>query len=309
MAFYVSSVLMSPPCRNLSLAVVEQAKDTRLPLSQLPPPLAQYVHVQEDSEGQVILQENLAVNYPIVFPNDFWHLREHMHTINSTHETLPLHINLYTTSFFKFQMLAAMSDSFEKQPGMAANEIDLVKLTLLENNPWYLGITVGVSILHSLFEFLAFSSDVSHWRKKDNMAGVSLGSIMTNVIVQLIILLYLLDQSHDTSWMILGSQAVGIVIEAWKLTKAVTVSVIPRKAGEGSSMLQWLPYRLDIRDKHILSEEERKTQEYDKLAFRIVSTVAVPLLCAYAVYSAVYDTHKGVSQLITLGSYLSLFSL
>lgn len=228
------------------------------------------MHVQEDDEGHVVLRNNkTALNYPIVFPNDFWHLREHMHPINATHETLPLHISLYTTSFFKFQLLAAMSDSFDKQPGMAASEVDLIKLTLLENSPWYLGLTVGVSILHSLFEFLAFSSDVSHWRKKDNMAGVSLGSIMTNVIVQLIILLYLLDQSHETSWMILASQGVGIVIEAWKLTKAVTVAVLPRHRGEGSKWLQWVPYRLDIQDKHVLSDEERRTQEFDKLAFRI----------------------------------------
>ncbi|PWN38329.1 cleft lip and palate transmembrane 1, partial [Meira miltonrushii] len=295
---------------NLTLAVVEQPHGTGLPLSNMPPPLLQHLHVLEDEEGNIVTPaEKAAFNYPVVFPNDFWHLREHMHPINSTHETLPLHVSLYMTSFFKFQMLAAMSDSFDKQAGMAANEMDLIKLTLLENSPWYLGLTFVVSILHSLFEFLAFSSDVSHWRKKDNMTGVSLGSIMTNVIVQLIILLYLLDQSQDTSWMILASQAVGIVIEAWKLTKAVTVTVLPRKKGEGKSYLQWVPYRLDIRDRHVLSEEEKKTQEFDKLAFRLVAMVAVPLLGAYTIYSALYQTHKGWWSFVigTLCSFVYAF--
>lgn len=46
-------------------------------------------------------------------------------------------------------------------------------------------------MLHS-FEFLAFSSDVAHWRKKDgSLVGVSLRTIVGNVIVQVIILLYL----------------------------------------------------------------------------------------------------------------------
>lgn len=295
---------------NLTLAIVEQAKDVGLPIASMPPPILQHVQVQEDENGEVAMpKDKVALNYPLVFPNDFWHMREHMHPINATHDTLPLHVQLYMTSFFKFQLLAAMSDSFDKSPGMAASEVDMVKLTLLENSPWYLGLTVGVSLLHSLFEFLAFSSEVSHWRKKDNMAGVSLGSILTNVIVQLIILLYLLDQAQDTSWMILASQAVGIVIEAWKLTKAVTVGVLPRKDGEGSKYLQWLPYRLDIRDKHVLSEEERKTQEFDKLAFRIVAMVAVPLLGAYTVYSALYQTHKGWWSFIigTLCSFVYAF--
>ena len=125
------------------------------------------------------------------------------------------------------------------------------------------------------------------------MVGVSLGTILTNIFVQLIILLYLLDQSQDTSWMILFSQGTSIVIEAWKLTKAVDISLVPRKRGEGISWLQWTPYRLNVKDRYVMSEEEKKTQEYDKLAFRIVSYFAAPLLGCYTIYSALYQTHKG----------------
>lgn len=79
------------------------------------------------------------------------------------------------------------------------------------------------------FEFLAFKSDVGHWRKTDkNLVGVSLRSIITNVVtqvstrwvyrslnshvlkglirivlLQVIILLYLLDSGEQTSKMIL----------------------------------------------------------------------------------------------------------
>jgi hypothetical protein len=40
-----------------------------------------------------------------------------------------------------------------------------------------------------------------------------------------------------------------------------------------------------LADKKELSEEEKKTQEYDKLAFRLVSYGAIPLLLGYTVYS------------------------
>mgnify|MGYP001611304424 FL=1 len=56
----------------------------------------------------------------------------------------------------------------------------------------------------------------------------------------------------------------GLAIEAWKITKAVDIKVVP-------SPTTWYPYTLDITDKHVLSEDELKTQQYDKLAFRYVS--------------------------------------
>lgn len=141
------------------------------------------------------------------------------------------------------------------------------------------------------------------------MIGVSLGTILTNIFVQLIILLYLLDQSQDTSWMILFSQGTSIVIESWKLTKAVDISLVKRKQGEGKKYLHWLPYRLSIKDRYIMSEEEKKTQEYDKLAFRIVASCAAPLLGCYTIYSAIYQTHKGWWSFIigTLTSFVYAF--
>ena len=41
---------------------------------------------------------------------------------------------------------------------------------------------------------------------------------MTNVVVQIIILLYLIDNNEQTSWMILMGNGIGVVIEAWKVS-------------------------------------------------------------------------------------------
>lgn len=41
--------------------------------------------------------------------------------------------------------------------------------------------------------------------------------IVTNVVVQIIILLYLIDNNEQTSWMILMGSGVGVIIEAWKV--------------------------------------------------------------------------------------------
>ena len=55
-------------------------------------------------------------------------------------------------SFMKFQIYASMTQGFEdaaKQQGGAANaELDEVKRMLIETNPYFLGLTGIVSVLH-----------------------------------------------------------------------------------------------------------------------------------------------------------------
>lgn len=108
-------------------------------------------------------------------------------------------------------------------------------------------------------------------------------------------MLYLLDNNEKTSWMILFSQGTGLAIEAWKITKAVgketlllcifflfpTDLIILLDIAVVPSVGTFLPYTLLITDKHVLSEDEKKTQEFDKIAFRYVTYVSLilSLLC------------------------------
>jgi hypothetical protein len=93
---------------------------------------------------------------PIVFPNEFWHLRSHYIELNATTPTLPLQIVFQPMSFMKFQIFASMTQGFKEaaknQGGGAgaAAELDEVKRMLLETNPWFLGLTGLVSLLHVL---------------------------------------------------------------------------------------------------------------------------------------------------------------
>ena len=62
-------------------------------------------------------------------------------------------------------------------------------------------------------------------------------------------------------------------------------------------------------DKHVLTEDEKKTQEYDKLAFRYVSYAALPMLAGYSIYSLIYETHRGWYSFVisTLTSFVYMF--
>ncbi|KAJ7228215.1 cleft lip and palate associated transmembrane protein [Mycena pura] len=288
--------------RNMTLALISDA--AVIPFPTLPLPLLEHVHLVHGERDDTGTQ---GFYKPIVFPNEFWHLRSHYMEINSTTPTLPLQVVFQPMSFFKFQIFASMTHGFKEaarqQGNVASAELDEVKRMLLETNPWFLALTGLVTVLHMVFEMLAFKSDVSHWRHKKEMVGVSVRTIITNVFVQLVILLYLIDNNENTSWMILFGSGVGVLIEAWKITKAVDIKLAAAPAGS------LLPYKILVTDKHVLSEDEKKTQEYDKLAFRYVSYVAIPLLAGYTVYSLIYETHRGWYSFVisTLTSFVYMF--
>ncbi|KAH6850792.1 cleft lip and palate transmembrane protein 1-domain-containing protein [Chaetomium sp. MPI-CAGE-AT-0009] len=234
--------------------------------------------------------------YPILFVNTFWQLKSHMTLLNDTVQTLPIRIDLNNLADWKFKTMASIDMSGKESARQAAygnslpgggdgSEIEMIKEIFIDTNPILLSITVVVSIAHMILETLAFGSDIAHYRKKKDNVGISVRSILANVFMQLVIFLYLIDQSQNTSWMILGGQAVGIVIELWKITTVVNVRVRP---APGSI----IPYRVSFEDKHKLSETEEKTKEYDEIAFKYMYMAGVPLLIAYAVYSLFYETHK-----------------
>jgi len=169
--------------------------------------------------------------------------------------------------------------------GGDGTEFEMIKEVLLDTNIYLLSTTIIVSIFHMIFEMLAFKSDISHYRNKKNNVGISVRSILANVFMQAVIFLYLMDNNENTSWMILFSQGMGIVLEFWKITTVVNVRI--RDAPDSI-----IPYRIAFEDTHTLSETEEKTKEYDEIAFKYLYLVAIPLLLAYAGYSLKYESHK-----------------
>lgn len=189
---------------NLTLTLV--ADDTPIDLNSLSGPTKPYIMPVRPETPEAAPSQM----YPILYPSDFWLLRENMFPINDTVKTVSLHVNYHAISNMKFGIFSSMSASLEQQaqnPTSGAVDMDEVKRMLIETSPWLLASTAIVTVLHMLFEFLAFSSDIGHWRKKDkDLVGVSLNTILTNCFVQLVIMLYLRDSSEETSFMILLTQ-------------------------------------------------------------------------------------------------------
>ena len=90
--------------------------------------------------------------WPIIFPNEFWHLRSQYIELNATTPTVPLQIEFQPMSYWKFNIFAALTQSFadaaKQQGASSASEIDEVKRMLVETNPYFLGLMALVSMLH-----------------------------------------------------------------------------------------------------------------------------------------------------------------
>lgn len=74
--------------------------------------------------------------------------------MNTTTPVLPLTVTFQPMSYLKFQIYATMVASFNeaaKQPGVSSAEFDEIKRMLVETNPYFLGLTALVSILHVVY--------------------------------------------------------------------------------------------------------------------------------------------------------------
>ncbi|GAA5921862.1 hypothetical protein JCM3775_001864 [Rhodotorula graminis] len=287
---------------NVTLELVGDAANVAY--ATLPPPVKQHVHIAR--EGAKTFDDKQAY-FPILFPNTFWDLSSQLQPVNTTTTVLPLRVEFKPSGYFKFQLQSTMDEAFTKQSasmgGGSGGELDEIKRILIETNPVLLITTVVVSVLHMLFEFLAFAGDIAHTRSRKGLVGVSVRTILTNVFVQFIVLLYLIDQSEETNYMIIMSSGIGLAIEAWKITKAVDIKVVRQPAQS------LLPYKVEIHDKHVLNEDELRTQEYDRAAFKIVGLGTTPFLVGWTIYSMLYQSHRSWYSFViqTLTSFVQMF--
>lgn len=248
-------------------------------ISRLPPfpskasiPTAMKAHMDWD-------KTNSFMYYPIIYNSEFWIMKDDIIEVNDTVTESVIQFHFEDVKVWKWQMTSQMEETWRKQEEMGEDSgSDMFRTMLMETNPILLAITAIVSVLHTVFDFLAFSNDIKFFKNKKSMEGLSLRSMIVNTFFQLVILLYLMD--NDTSYMVLISNAVGMVIEFWKISKAIRVSLFDETGNLVLSFRQTDTYKAS------------KTKEYDEIAMDHLIFVTLPLLIGYSIYSLVHRKHK-----------------
>ena len=152
---------------NVSLSIIPDSGNMNYPNAH--PAVRQFVIVESsgarDGSGQN------GWYYPILFVNTFWQLRDHMTELNSTVERLPLNIQLNNLNNWKFSIISSIDEGMKQTQRQAAasgstpgagdgSEFEMFKEVLLDTNIYLLATTGIVSILHMVFETLAFKNDI-----------------------------------------------------------------------------------------------------------------------------------------------------
>ncbi|XP_064600174.1 putative lipid scramblase CLPTM1 isoform X2 [Liolophura sinensis] len=250
----------------------------------LPAPLDEYVEFLPTPPGKP------SKYLPVIYFNDYWNLNSEYTPINETTKQLNLSLTFGPISLFRWQLYAAqgMRNKWYSMLGAdfmeeSDEDQDSLKTTFLETNPYLLALTIIVSIIHSVFEFLAFKNDIQFWKGRKSLEGLSVRSVFFNVFQSLIVVLYVLD--NETNTVVRISVIIGLAIEVWKIFKVIDV-----KVDREAKLLGVFP-KITYEDKSTYTES--KTKQYDTMAFKYLSWLLFPLLGGYAVYSLFYMEHRG----------------
>lgn len=128
-------------------------------------------HIELESSGARDSSGQNGWYYPTLFMNTFWQLKDHMTELNETVTSLPLHITLNNLNNWKFSLYASIDEGLKQNQRQAAtggpmpaagdgSEFEEFKRVLVDTNIYLLSTTFIVSILHMVFEGLAFKSDI-----------------------------------------------------------------------------------------------------------------------------------------------------
>ncbi|XP_043492252.1 cleft lip and palate transmembrane protein 1-like protein [Polistes fuscatus] len=167
-----------------------------------------------------------------------------------------------------------------KNLGFSDKDIDEVKGIFADTNIYLLGSTFFIAAVHLLFDFLAFKNDVSFWRRKNNLAGLSKWTVVWRAFSQTIIFFYLLEE--NSSLLVLIPTGIGTIIELWKLKKIFRVEVISYNG---------IFPRIHFNENKI-NAAEAKTRVFDAESMRYLSYLLYPLVIGAALYSLLYQHHK-----------------
>jgi len=204
---------------------------------------------------------------PIVYVSELNFRTDELKEIEKDKNEMELTIRYRPVGVGKFRFMSNMERSLLgfQDMGFQEKDVDDVKGLIVDTEMYILLLTFTVSAFHLLFDALAFKNDVSYWRKRESMAGISIRSVAFQTFSTLIIFVHLLHT--DTSLLVSGPMGVSVFIEAWKLIKAIGLR--KRDMDKGS-----------------------ETEEYDKEIMKKLSYVLVPLCVGGAIYSLFYVPHK-----------------
>lgn len=277
-----------PKDKEFNLIQGNKENGSGIPITHLFPRISIYVSVQQASFDRysipsdvyhLLKLDNHGKYLPLLYIDGLSLLQRHLVPVAKDTEKIPLKIYFTPVSLGRLRVWSSVQQTLVnmKNLGFTDNDLDDMKGIFSDTNLYFLAMTFTIALVHMLFDVLAFKNDISFWKKKESMEGMSMRTVLWRFISSTIVFFYLLDEK--TSLLVLVPSGIGALIELWKVKKALKIKV---------SWTSWLP-SISFGEK---SDSEKVTEEFDQQAMRYLSYVLYPLLLGVSVYSLVYQPHK-----------------
>jgi len=209
---------------------------------------------------------------PLTYNNELTVMRNHWMALNASLKAVPLELSYRPLPLRRFQWMVNLQHSFkinEENFGITEKESEDMRGMFVNTNPYLLYTTVAVSAVHLLFDMLAFKNDISFWSSVDTMEGLSSRSLLLNEAMELVVLLYLIEE--DSSWLIKMTSVFTLVLGIFKIFKSFTVG--KRDADKSSGQMS-------------------VTDISDRIAFRFLLPPLVLGVVGYSAYCLVTSYFK-----------------
>ncbi|CAB3992829.1 cleft lip and palate transmembrane 1 [Paramuricea clavata] len=217
---------------------------------------------------------------PLLYIDELEMLERNLKPVNSSTREMELKIEYAPIGIGRLRIWRHVCISMDsmKSLGFSDKDLDEVKGIFTDTNLYLLALTFGIALFHLLFDFLAFKNDIMYWRKRSSMVGLSTRAVLWRCVSTAIVFLYLLDEK--TSLLVLIPTGIGALIEVWKVTKALKITII------------WNGGRIPTLQFGEKTSQEKETEAFDSQAMKYLSYPLYPLVVIGALYSLIYQPHK-----------------
>uniref|UniRef100_A0A3Q1B613 Lipid scramblase CLPTM1L n=1 Tax=Amphiprion ocellaris TaxID=80972 RepID=A0A3Q1B613_AMPOC len=187
------------------LSITMMSEDFTFNKAGLPSDVRRYMRVSQDGRQMIYL--------PLLLVNELSCRVRDLMEISSSSAQLPLTVSYEGISLRGFRFWVHLQDMVYslRQFGFTEENIDEIKETLVGSNLYLLVLTALITALQLICEFLALKNDISSWRKKKSMVGMSRKSVLWRSLSTLLIFLHLLE---ETSLLVLLPVGLGASVEA-----------------------------------------------------------------------------------------------
>uniref|UniRef100_A0A3Q3N783 Lipid scramblase CLPTM1L n=1 Tax=Mastacembelus armatus TaxID=205130 RepID=A0A3Q3N783_9TELE len=188
------------------LSVTVMSEDFTFNKAGLPSDVRRYMKVSHEGQQMIYL--------PLLLVNELSFRVRDLMEISSSTVQLPLTVSYEGISLRRFRFWVHLQDVVYslRQFGFTEENIDEIKETLAGSNLYLLVLTAVITAIQLICEFLALKNDISFWRKKKNMAGMSRKSVLWRSLGTLLIFLHLLE---ETSLLVLLPVGLGACVEVF----------------------------------------------------------------------------------------------